>query len=71
MKALLILLLAALPLVAAERTLLFVDDHEIRYRPATRRVLHQPVRHQDNPLLIGPTPKHHHPRELNPFLKHP
>lgn len=58
MKALLILLLVALPLVAAERTLLFVDDHEILYRPATRRVLHQPVRHEGNPLLTGPTLKH-------------
>src|SRR4051812_29924284 len=40
------------------RTLLFVDDYEILYRPATRRVLHHPQRHPANPLLTGPTIKH-------------
>jgi hypothetical protein len=39
---------------AAENTLLFVDDHDILYRPATKRVLHQPQRHAANPLLTGP-----------------
>ena len=43
---------------AAEQTLLFVDDHDILYRPATRRVLHQPVRHAANPLISGPSIKH-------------
>ena len=43
---------------AEERTILFVDDHDILYRPATRRVLHQPQRHEANPLLTGPTIKH-------------
>jgi hypothetical protein len=48
-------------LCAAERqqaqTLLFVDDYEILYRAGTKRVLHQPVRHQANPLLTGPEPR--------------
>ena len=44
-----------LHLVAAGQTLLFVDDHDILYRPATRRVLHQPQRYAGNPLLTGPT----------------
>lgn len=38
----------------AARTLLFVDDQEVLYRPGTRRVLHQPVRHAMNPLVVGP-----------------
>jgi hypothetical protein len=54
---LLILLLQAVNLGAAEQTLLFVDDHDILYRPATRRVLHQPLRHEANPLITGPTLK--------------
>lgn len=55
------LLLAALlhtGRAAAEQTLLFVDDHDILYRPATQRILHQPQRHPANPLLVGPTIKH-------------
>lgn len=35
------------------QTLLFVDDYEILYRAGTKRVLHRPVRHDANPLLIG------------------
>jgi hypothetical protein len=42
----------------AGQTLLFVDDHDILYRPATQRILHQPQRHAANPLLVGPTIKH-------------
>jgi membrane dipeptidase len=42
---------------AADKTLLFVDDHEILYRSGTHRVVHQPRRHPDNPLLVGPTLK--------------
>jgi hypothetical protein len=57
MISLVVILCAASSLHAAE-TLLFVDDHDILYRPATKRVLHQPVRHEANPLLIGPSIKH-------------
>lgn len=39
------------------RTLLFVDDHEILYRPGTRRALQVPIRHPANPLIVGPTIK--------------
>ncbi len=53
-----LLLLALCSGVPAAEVLLLVDDHNILYRPATRRVLHQPVRHEKNPLLIGPTLKH-------------
>ena len=49
---------AAEPQPAKERTFIFVDDHDILYRPATKRVLHQPQRHAGNPLLTGPTIKH-------------
>ena len=45
------------PAPAKDRTLLLVDDHDILYRPATKRVLHQPQRHEGNPLLTGPTLK--------------
>ena len=37
----------------ALRTALFVDDHEILYRPETERVLHPLERHPGNPLLAG------------------
>ncbi len=53
----LLLIFFTLPLFAAERTILFVDDHDILYRPATRRVLHQPKRHEGNPLISGATIK--------------
>jgi hypothetical protein len=42
---------------AAGQTLLLVDDHDILYRPGTRRQLHAPIRHLANPLLTGPTLK--------------
>lgn len=42
---------------AEPRTVLLVDDHEILYRSGTRRMLHQPVRHPENPLIVGPTIK--------------
>ena len=53
-----VLLLIGVCCPAAEQTLLFVDDHDVLYRPATERVLHQPKRHSSNPLLTGPTLKH-------------
>ncbi len=37
--------------IAAERTFLMVDDHEILYRSRTRRVLEIPVCHAKNPLI--------------------
>ena len=55
---LILLSLSTLTLCSAAETLLFVDDHDILYRPATKRVLHQPVRHDANPLLTGPSLKH-------------
>ena len=65
MKARLLTLVAATCLVlmararaAEERTILLVDDHDILYRPATRRVLHQPQRHEANPVITGPSIKH-------------
>jgi len=50
--------IVALRTLASAETLLFVDDHDILYRPATQRTLHQPVRHKGNPLLVGPSIKH-------------
>lgn len=47
-----------LPGQLATRTWLFVDDHEVLYRSGTRRELHSPTRHPDNPLLTGSVPKH-------------
>lgn len=41
---------------AAERTLLFTDDHEILYRAGTRRVLEKPRRHERNPLIAEDKP---------------
>lgn len=57
MKHLILLLISLTLTAAAEQTLLFVDDHDILYRPGTRRQLHVPKRHAANPLLIGPTIK--------------
>lgn len=54
----LITAIVVLRTLASAETLLFVDDHEILYRPATKRTLHQPVRHKANPLLVGPSIKH-------------
>jgi hypothetical protein len=42
--------------LAADRTILFVDDHDILYRAGTRRVLEQPVRHAKNPLITEDKP---------------
>lgn len=42
---------------AAPQTLLLVDDHDVYYRSGTKRVLHSPVRHAQNPLLVGPEPR--------------
>ncbi|GEP42600.1 hypothetical protein [Brevifollis gellanilyticus] len=59
MKSSLILTaLYLLPWLVSAETLLFVDDHEILYRPSTKRTLHQPVRHEANPLIVGPSIKH-------------
>lgn len=41
---------------AADRTLLFVDDHDIMYRSGTRRFMQQPVRHARNPLITEDKP---------------
>jgi hypothetical protein len=37
----------------AQRTLLFVDDRDVLYRPGTKRVLHPLTRHPQNPLIAG------------------
>ncbi len=37
--------------VAAGRTILLVDDHDVLYRSGTRRVINPPKRHADNPLI--------------------
>ena len=42
--------------MAAERTILMVDDHEILYRAGTRRVLEIPTRHAKNPLIMEDKP---------------
>jgi hypothetical protein len=57
--ALLLLTCAFAAAAQAERpwTLLFVDDYEILYRPATKRILHQPRRYEGNPVLTGPSLK--------------
>lgn len=44
-------LLAAAGAMAADRTLLLVDDSDILYRAGTRRVLHPAKRHPANPLI--------------------
>lgn len=51
MKILLLFLCAASVALAAERTILFVDDHDVLFRAGTRRVLEKPVRHASNPLI--------------------
>jgi hypothetical protein len=42
--------------IAAERTILFVDDHDVLYRAGTRRFLNPPVRHARNPLITEDKP---------------
>jgi len=58
MKALVIaaLLLSGSTLLAAERTILLVDDHEVLYRSGTRRFMNAPVRHARNPLISEEKP---------------
>jgi len=51
MKTLLLLLWVASVALAAERTILFVDDNDVLFRAGTRRVLERPVRHAANPLI--------------------
>ncbi len=38
------------------RTVLLVDEHAILYRAGTKRVLHQPVRHEGNPVIAETKP---------------
>jgi hypothetical protein len=56
MKLPVFLLFAATLASAADRTILFVDDHEILFRAGTRRVLEKPVRHAANPLITEDKP---------------
>lgn len=42
--------------VAADQTILLVDDHEVHYRAGTRRVLEKPVRHAGNPIITEDKP---------------
>jgi len=42
--------------LAEPQTVLLVDDHPVHSRPGTQRVLHQPVRHQHNPLIAETKP---------------
>ncbi|MEQ1862437.1 MAG: hypothetical protein ABMA13_21170 [Chthoniobacteraceae bacterium] len=56
MKTLLILLCAASSVLSAERTILFVDDHDVLYRSGTRRFLNVPVKHARNPLITEDKP---------------
>lgn len=55
-RLLLLLLLAVTPAVAAGRTILLVDDHDVLYRSGTRRVLHPARRHAANPLIVADKP---------------
>lgn len=52
----LLLSLGQLVAMAAERTILFVDDHEILYRAGTRRFLNPPSKHARNPLITEEKP---------------
>jgi len=52
----LFLALLAAEALAEPRTVLLVDDHLVHSRPGTRRVLHQPVRHQHNPVIAETKP---------------
>lgn len=51
-----LLILTCASLHAAERTILFVDDHDVLYRSGTRRFLNVPVRHAQNPLITEDKP---------------
>ena len=44
-------LAAAPPLQTGPSTILLVDDHDVLYRPGTKRVLHSPQRHKANPVI--------------------
>ena len=60
-KRLLAVWLAMMTLVtaslsAAEKTVLFVDDHDVLYRSGTLRFLNPPVRHAKNPLITEDKP---------------
>ncbi|MBI5773242.1 MAG: hypothetical protein HZA89_05795 [Verrucomicrobia bacterium] len=44
------------PVLAKGRTLVFADDHDILYRSGTRRVLHPPTKHPQNPLITEDKP---------------
>lgn len=48
-----LLTLATRAAVAEPRTLLLVDDHDVLYRSALKRVVIPLVRHPDNPLIPG------------------
>lgn len=54
------ILLSACPffnqLPSAERTILFVDDHDVLYRSGTKRVLQQPRSHAANPVIAETKP---------------
>ena len=56
LKLALILVFAAATLHGAERTILFVDDHDVLYRAGTRRFFHPPVRYANNPLITEDKP---------------
>jgi hypothetical protein len=51
-----LLLCVASGAVAAERTILLADDHDVLYRAGTKRVLHPPARHERNPLITEDKP---------------
>ena len=51
-----LLAFACVNLHAAERTILFVDDHDVLYRSGTRRFLNPPVKHAKNPLITEDKP---------------
>lgn len=56
MKMLILLLAIATNALAASRTIMFVDDHDILYSSGTQRVLQHPVRHTKNPVIAEEKP---------------
>ena len=56
MKTLCLLFFTPWLALAAERTILMVDDRDLLYRAGTRRVLEKPVRHAANPLITEDKP---------------
>ncbi len=54
--ALLLAAILSLPVRGDHQVLLMVDDHDIHSRPGTRRVLHQPIRGQPNPVISETKP---------------